>query len=186
MSSLRERAIEKGVNIWILFLKIYLRYIEFSEDIEEVDVNDTEGMSEFDKKYNKLTRVLRETIHDYSLVGIRKLDISDEETILELLGEADMCLNVIYQLSYVEFVMLIWWYFLFFHSMVRISNPMRNSMRELKIIWSKWTKGLTLMRVLTMIFEENIYNNKTMLNSFSSIVKSQIEPQEILNSNRKM
>jgi len=56
-------------------------------------------MSGFDKKYNKLTRVLRETIHDYSLVGIRKLDISDGETILDLLGEADMCLNALNQLS---------------------------------------------------------------------------------------
>lgn len=51
-------------------------------------------MSEFDKKYNRLTRALRETIKDYSLVGIRKLDVSDEETILDLLAEADMCLNV--------------------------------------------------------------------------------------------
>jgi len=80
---------------YLNFSCFYHRYIEFSEDIEEVDVNDTEGMSEFDKKYNKLTRVLRETIHDYSLVGIRKLDISEEETILDLLGEADMCLNVL-------------------------------------------------------------------------------------------
>lgn len=55
-------------------------------------------MSAFDKKYNRLTRALRETIKDYSLVGIRKLDVSDEETILELLAEADMCLNVYYQL----------------------------------------------------------------------------------------
>ena len=92
-----------------IFLFVY-RYIEFSEDIEEVDVNDTEGMSEFDKKYNKLTRVLRETIHDYSLVGIRKLDISEEETILDLLAEADMCLNVLFysfkRLSFISFELI--------------------------------------------------------------------------------
>lgn len=68
------------------------RYIEFAEEIDEVEIG--EGASAFDKKYNRLTRALRETIKDYSLVGIRKLDVSDEDTILELLAEADMCLNV--------------------------------------------------------------------------------------------
>lgn len=62
--------------------------------MDEVEIKDTANMSEFDKKYNSLTRTLRETIKDYSLVGIRKLDVSDEDTILELLAEADMCLNV--------------------------------------------------------------------------------------------
>lgn len=61
-------------------------------------------MSEFDKKYNSLTRTLRETIKDYSLVGIRKLDVSDEETILDLLGEADLCLNVPFYLNLSLFI----------------------------------------------------------------------------------
>ncbi|EAR85433.1 ATP-binding protein (macronuclear) [Tetrahymena thermophila SB210] len=68
-------------------------YLEFSEEIDDIEIKDTQNMSEFDKKYNSLTRTLRETIKDYSLVGIRKLDVSDEETILDLLAEADMCLN---------------------------------------------------------------------------------------------
>ena len=53
--------------------------------------------------------------------------------------------------------------------MVRISNQMRNSTRELKIIWSKLTKDLTLMRELTMIFEEN--NNKTIFKLFFFHIK---------------
>lgn len=69
-------------------------YIEFAEEIDEVSIVDTASMTMFEKKYNSLTRALRETIKDYSLVGIRKLDVSDEETILDLLAEADMCLNV--------------------------------------------------------------------------------------------
>ncbi|EGR30935.1 hypothetical protein IMG5_121020 [Ichthyophthirius multifiliis] len=69
------------------------QYLDFADAIDEIDIIDEDKMSEFDKRYNKLTRTLQQTIKDFGLVSIKKLDINDEETILDLLAEADTCIN---------------------------------------------------------------------------------------------
>ncbi|KRX06905.1 P-loop containing nucleoside triphosphate hydrolase [Pseudocohnilembus persalinus] len=78
-----DKKIIKGVNKLTLKQKEDLRIQKLKEGKQNQQI------SEFDKKYNNLTQMLKETVQEYSMISMRPLDISDEDSIKQLLIDAD-------------------------------------------------------------------------------------------------
>lgn len=52
-------------------------------------------VNQFDQKYQKLNYAMIQLLNDFSQIALRKLDISDEDSIRDLLLETDEMIQVI-------------------------------------------------------------------------------------------
>jgi len=69
------------------FLNRYIKHMD------EIDLVKEEFPSHFSEKYLELTRSIKSVIDDYNMVSLMPLDITDEETIKDIILQTDMILQ---------------------------------------------------------------------------------------------